>query len=435
MKYLLMLVTLLFAPLISAEQWIVKIDFWGVPAYFTMNIEYSENKISGDIDGENISGFKNKNEIDFSGNTNGQLTQFKATVERDCMMGIAHYPNESNGAQTHNFTAKLVPQKTSNEPVVHTYLPDNYSNTWDADRDPVLTIWPRDQVVTKTIDSGGFDEHGNIKALFGNPQTGPFFIVGAEPGDTLVIHINKLELNRDYADSLDTIIEKALGSYFANETTGLGRAIKWVINHEKGVAYPENVTGMLKDFSVPLRPMLGGIGVAPGFGWPAISTGDTGSFGGNMDFPEIIEGNTVYLAVQRPGALLYIGDAHAAQGDGETTQFALETSMDVTFTVDLIKGNSLRIPRVESPEQIMVLGQAGTMEDAINQATAGMVAWLQQDYGYSLSEIAQILGVAIQYDVVNLAGRNVGIAAKLEKDLLSPSKGILSRQTSNKGKK
>lgn len=415
----------------AAEQWIVRTDFWGVPAYYTMNISYEKNAISGDIDGEKISGTISENSIKFSGNTNGQATEFEATIKDGIMNGVAHYPDESDGAQDYPFKARLVPERSSKSPVTHNFVPETFSNTWDADRDPVLTIWPGDTVLTTTIDSGGIDKNGDKKALFGNPQTGPFFIAGAEPGDTLVIHLNELKLNRDYADSLDTIVRRAIGPSLAAQSQKLGRTVRWTIDHENGVARPENPSEALADFSVPLRPMLGGLAVAPGFGWPAISTGDTGNFGGNMDFPEVIQGNTVYLDVQRPGALLYLGDAHALQGEGETTQFALETSMSVTFTVDLIKGRSLRQPRVESPEEIMVLGQAGTMEEALKSASTGMIEWLYIDYGYSLSDIAQVMGAAIQYDIVNLAGRNVGIAAKIDKSLLSPSKGILSKEMSN----
>jgi acetamidase/formamidase len=159
--------------------------------------------------------------------------------------------------------------------------------------------------------------------------------------------------------------------------------------------------------------------VAPGFGSAPVSTGDTGRFGGNMDFNEVIEGNTVYLPVQQPGALLYLGDAHALQGDGETSQYALETSMDVEFTVDVIKAKSIAMPRVESPDQIMVLGQAGSLDEALRSATTGLIQWLQQDYGLTLPECAILLGSAAHYSVPNLAGRSVGVALKLDKSLLT----------------
>ena len=170
---------------------------------------------------------------------------------------------------------------------------------------------------------------------------------------------------------------------------------------------------------MPLRPMLGGLAVAPGFGFAPPSTGDTGRFGGNMDFNEIVEGSIVYLPVSQPGALLYLGDAHALQGDGETSQFALEISMDVEFSVDVIRGRSIAMPRIESPTHIMALGQAGSLDDALRLATAGLTQWLEQDYGLTLSESAQVLGSSVEYVVANLAGRNVGLAAKIEKSRLA----------------
>ncbi|HYM86636.1 MAG TPA: acetamidase/formamidase family protein, partial [Pseudoxanthomonas sp.] len=141
-------------------------------------------------------------------------------------------------------------------------------------------------------------------------------------------------------------------------------------------------------------------------------------YGGNMDFNEIREGATVYLPVSQPGALLYLGDAHALQGDGETSQYALETSMDVEFSVDVLPNKNLSAPRVESDRQLMVLGQAGSLDDALRSATSGMIQWLQQDYGLTLSECAQLIGSSVHYLVANLAGRSVGIAAKLDKSVL-----------------
>jgi amidase len=111
---------------------------------------------------------------------------------------------------------------------------------------------------------------------------------------------------------------------------------------------PEQPPAHLNNFTVPVRPMLGCVAVAPGFGSAPPSTGDSGRFGGNMDFNEIVEGTTVYLPVAQPGALLYVGDGHAAQGDGELNGNALETSMDVEFTVDVISSKSPS-PRASSP--------------------------------------------------------------------------------------
>ncbi|HEV8693481.1 MAG TPA: acetamidase/formamidase family protein [Lysobacter sp.] len=295
----------------------------------------------------------------------------------------------------------------------------DYSNEFSPHREPILTIWPGDTVHTTTIDSGGVDENGVTRALFGNPQTGPFYVATASPGDTLAVKIKRLRANRDYADSLDSVVGRALGLSMAGKADDLGKSVRWRLDRQRGMAQPELATGRLAGFEVPMRPMLGGLAVAPGFGSPAISTGDTGRFGGNMDFNEVVEGNTVYLPVFQPGALLYLGDAHALQGDGETSQYALETSMDVEFEVDVIKGRSVSMPRVESPTHIMVLGQAGSLDEALRSATTGLIQWLQQDYGLSLSESAVVIGSSVEYTVANLAGRSVGLVAKLDKSRLA----------------
>lgn len=425
-----LLVALISSPLLASETWIVRTDLWGNPAFSTLTLERSAQTVSGDLDGDQITGEIVENQIRFTAkDMQGQTAIFSGLINGNEISGSADYPdtNDSQARAIHGFKARRIPDRPSGPPRTYQFKPTDYSNSWNADREPVLTIWPGDTVQTTTIDSGGVDENGVTQALFGNPQTGPFFIAGAMPGDTLVIHLKRLTLNRDYADSLDTIVRRALGYSLIPSAGELGNPIRWVLDREAGVARPQDATGALESFTVPLRPMLGGLGVAPGFGWPALSTGDTGRFGGNMDFSEVREGNTVYLTVQQPGALLYLGDAHALQGDGETSQYGLETSMEIEFSIDIIKDQSINIPRVESNTQIMVIGQAGSLDNALKSASTGMIQWLQQDYGLSLSQVAQVMGSSIQYNVATLAARNVGMVARINKSLLPPSKSIVSR--------
>ena len=134
---------------------------------------------------------------------------------------------------------------------------------------------------------------------------------------------------------------------------------------------------------------------------------------------EIIEGATVYLPVMQPGALLYVGDGHAAQGDGELNGNALETSMEVEFTVDVIPSKSLMTPRVESTTHIMTVGLGGSLEDALRAATSSLGQWLEQDYRLTPSEIAMVLGSSVEYTISEVADRNAGVAAKLRKDRLT----------------
>jgi len=169
---------------------------------------------------------------------------------------------------------------------------------------------------------------------------------------------------------------------------------------------------------VPLHPMLGCVAAATGTAQAPPGTGDSGRFGGNMDFNEVAEGATIYLPVSVPGALLYVGDGHAAQGDGELNGNALETSMDVEFTVDVLPRKGLPGPRLESATHIMAMGLDGSIDAAFRDATGNMAQWLMDDYKLTGSEVAQVLGTAAEYKVSEVADRNAGVVLKIDKDRL-----------------
>ncbi len=410
----------------AADTWILRTELWGNPAFSTLQLDAKGDATTGTLDGDAARGSLQGGRLRLAVEDRAR-DQYDLRLRGDKLEGQVDTadPNDAQRRVTHSVTGWRLPAAPAS-PRTLTYTPQGWSNTFDADRPPVLVIWPGDVVQTRTLDSGGVDAQGVTRALFGNPQNGPFFIAGAEPGDTVAVHIRKLTLNRDYADSLDSVVGRALGSSLVPQAGALGKPVRWRLDREQGIARPEHAEGALADFSVPLRPMLGGLALAPGFGSPAMSTGDTGRSGGNMDFNEVIEGNLVYLPVQQPGGLLYLGDAHALQGDGETSQYALETSMDVVFSVSLIKRKAIQMPRVESPTQIMVLGQAGSLDEAMRFASTGLLQWLREDYGMTMSQAAQVLGAAVQYDVANLAGRSVGLAARLDKALLPAPRRVLS---------
>lgn len=404
-----------------AGQWVLTTDRWGNPEYSTLDLALANGTLSGNWDGDPLEGTARNGFLHFTvTDRQGAIYRFEARLDGAGLRGMADFPDNNDASRRlrYAFTGRRVPDRPPGGPQVHQFVPTSFANSFSAERAPVLTVWPGDTVRTTTIDSGGIDAAGATRALFGNPQTGPFFIAGARQGDTIAVHILKLTPNRDWADSLDAIVGRALGSGLAARAADLGRPVRWRLDRAAGYATPDGATGRLRGYRVPLRPMLGGLALATGFGAPPLSTGDTGRAGGNMDFPEVIAGNTVYLPVQQPGGLLYLGDAHALQGDGETSQYALETSMDVEFSVELIKGRSIAIPRVESPREIMALGQAGSLDEATRAASTGMIQWLQQDYGLTLSEVAQVMGTAVRFSIPNLAGRSVGVAARLDKSLL-----------------
>jgi acetamidase/formamidase len=317
------------------------------------------------------------------------------------------------------FTASPVPAFHSGSPVHHEFVPTIFYRQFSPLNKPVLIIRPLDTVHTTTVDAGGTDENGKNRSMGGNPQTGPFYVEGALPGDTLVVHINKLRLNRNWAISDDDMVERSLGSHLAITTKDTGKSVRWHLDLARGLASPEDPGVHMKSFSLPVHPMLGCVATAVGQFAAPPPTGDSGSYGGNMDFNELGDGATLYLPVSNPGALLYLGDAHALQGDGEINGNALETSMDVDFSVDLTPYKRIDSPRVETSTHVIAMGLAGSIDDAFREATTHMANWLQEDYGMDPSEIAEFIGVAAEYRVSEVADRNAGVVLKIDKSRIA----------------
>jgi len=352
--------------------------------------------------------------------TEGSVDEFSGTLSGDRLSGTSiHTEKDDPNPLKSTWSARRIPLRGSRSAQRHEFTPTTFHRQFSASIPPVLTIWPGDTVHTTTVDAGGTDDKSVTRVLGGNPQTGPFYVETAMPGDVLVVHFSRIRLNRSWAISDDGIVSRALDSDLAAKAKDLGKSVRWRLDRERGVASIENAPDRLKDFAVPVRPMLGCVAVAPGFGSAPPPTGDSGRYGGNMDFNEIVEGSTVYLSVAQPGALLYVGDGHALQGDGELNGNALETSMEVEFTVDVKSGSSIMTPRVETATHIMSVGLAGSLDDAMRTATAGLGQWLEQDYGLTTSEIAMVLGSSVEYSIAEVADRNAGIAAKLRKDRLA----------------
>jgi acetamidase/formamidase len=239
------------------------------------------------------------------------------------------------------------------------------------------------------------------------------------PGDVLAVAIKRVRINRDWAVSGNSLVERAITADYAAKNKQSWDSVRWHLDAEKQVATLENPPDRLKGFAVQVRPMLGCVGVAPGPGDAPISTRDSGYIGGNIDFNHITDGTTVYLRVHQPGALLYLGDGHALQGDGELNGDALETSMDVEFTVALLRDKYIGTPRAEDGDYLMAIGLAGSLDDALRMATSELANWLQADYQLSGAEAAMVLGTSIEYNISEVADRNVGVVAKIRKSSLS----------------
>ena len=402
-------------------RWVFSADYYGTTINHKLELQQQGDKLTGELGGDKLEGVRNGNSLHFlAKNLNGGWEDVNATIQGGTMTGTAVFADDdpAHHQTKHSFTATLVPPRRAGSPQHHEFVPATFYRQFSPFNQPVLRIWPGDSVHTTTVDAGGADAKGVTRVLGGNPETGPFYVESAAPGDTLVVHFTRIRLNRDYAVSDDALVERALNSSTAAKTKDLDKDVRWHLDLQRGVATSERPGDHLKQYSVPLRPMLGCVATAPGPAQAPPPTGDSGAWGGNMDFNEIVEGTTVYLPVIAPGALLYIGDGHAAQGDGELNGNALETSMDVEFSVDVIPGKSIFSPRIESPTHIITMGLSGGLDDAFRRATQDMFTWLTDTYGLTPSEVAQILGTSAEYRVSEVADRNAGIVLMIKKERL-----------------
>jgi amidase len=217
-----------------------------------------------------------------------------------------------------------------------------------------------------------------------NPQTGPIYIEGAEPGDTLAVRIEEIEPTRDWAVSAFIPSFGGLTSTAATRTLNEPLPERlWFYELADGVFRHED------KFRVPWRPFLGTIGTAPEL--EAVSALTPHSHGGNMDCRDTCPGNTVHLPVRVPGALFFTGDGHGNQGDGELCGVALEITTRSVLTFELIKGRTIEWPRIESSEQLMTVGSARPMEDAARIAYTELVEWIAADYQFDRWEAYQLL--------------------------------------------
>jgi amidase len=304
-------------------------------------------------------------------------------------------------------------------PAAHDYDPKQFHNFYSPALAPVMHLFPGDSVKTRTLDSRGQDRDGKPRAPRGNPLTGPFYVEGAMPGDTLVVHLTKVRTNRDSAYQSNLIATTALETGAVQDQARYESGFTaWKIDAAAGIATVINPDGKLAPYTVKLSPMLGCVGVAPPHD-ESLGAGHLGVFGGNMDSPEIREGVTLYFPVFQPGALFYLGDGHAEQGDGELPGQGLETSLDVEFSVDVIANAALGQPRVEDNNFVMVMGTGVTVGAAMKNATTGMSRWLAATYHLTPQDIAAVLGTEMKYEIAEVVDSEYDVVAKVSKDALA----------------
>jgi amidase len=296
-------------------------------------------------------------------------------------------------------------------------VPKSYSYVFSPYREPAARVQPGQRVTIHCDDAfeSRITRQNDVPSIalagakFLNPQTGPIYIEGAEPGDTLAVHIEDIQPTRDFAVSCVIPFFGGLTSTTMTRTLQQPLDEKVWIWKVDGKELRCDAIGL----TLPWQPFMGTLAVAPDL--EAITTLAPGPFGGNMDVPDVCPGNTVYLPVWNEGALFYTGDTHARQGQGELCGVALEITSKATFVFELIKNRPLEWPRIESADRIMTVGSARPMEDAARIAYAELVKWLEADYGWSPLDAYQLLTQAGQLYVGNMVDTAYSLVASVEK--------------------
>jgi acetamidase/formamidase len=396
------------------------------PQYARVMLRAEGLKLTGNWNESSLEGTITEDRVEFSihGADRSVVGSFKGRMEGAALSGeVSMVAGTAGRGGSGPITWKLAraPQPPPGGPKTWDFEPKEFHGNYSAAIPPVLHIFPGDTVRSRSIDTSGPDA-ALPRSPGGNPETGPFYIEGALPGDTLVVKVNKLTLNRDTARSGNRVNGRAITpAYMRSAEYTADFNSEWKLDRKTGVAVLAHPTDRLKDYTVPLLPMIGCIGTAPPTGQSYRAT-DLGPFGGNLDYNQMGEGVTVYLPVFNAGALLFFGDMHAAMGDGELTGSALETSANLEFTVDLIKGYSTGNPRLENKDYIMSVGVAGSIQDALQIATTQLAEWLKHDYKLNDNEVAIVLGTALKYDVAELVDPHFSMVAKLPKSALATLK-------------
>ena len=291
----------------------------------------------------------------------------------------------------------------------HVFQPSLFHNAIGLGQ-PVLTADDGDTIVTQTIDAWGVDAKGEQVATRPNPMTGPFSVRGAEPGDTLEVTIDRMTPNRatgwTFAPVASNIVDPATASGLPER-----RRVVWKLDPERITAGLSDPSAALQHWTVPIRPMIGCLGVAPALS-QAISTA-TRALRRQHGLSAVRSGTKAQFPVFASGALFYLGDGHASQGDGEIVGTGIETSFQVEFTVRVLKGRGIGWPRGETRDAIFTVGNARPLDQALQHATTEMMNWLATDYGLTAIDASHVLGQCVRYDIANVFNPAYSVACKL----------------------
>jgi len=302
-------------------------------------------------------------------------------------------------------------------------LQGRYHYTIGPYSDPVLRIRPGDRVVVETRDAfegkvrTPQDLPSKVLTMpYVNPQNGPIWVEGAEPGDVLAVHIERIAPRGPNPRGTCAMIPQfgalsgtALTALLADD---LPERVHKVDVDEDGVYWSPRVT-------LPYRPHIGTLSCSPEI--DSINTLTPDQHGGNMDLPDMGPGSITYLPVRTAGARLFIGDAHACQGDGEVCGTAVEFASTTTVEVDLIKRWPLAWPRLENEAVLMAIGSARPLEDAARIAYKELILWLEAEHGFDRWDAYMLLSQCGQVRLGNFVDPKYTVGAAIAKRYLSPA--------------
>jgi amidase len=301
--------------------------------------------------------------------------------------------------------------------------PKKFYVVLDRRNEPVLKVKPGETFVVETQDnvSGTIKTEKDLVTSLRfedlNPVSGPIYVNDAEKGDTLTVRIEEIKIP---------------------EQGWTGFRPEWLYWETRGVReVPPIMTKICKISNgmisfplksgtvfIPAKPIIGTIGTAPE-AEAALAVGG-GKHGGNMDSVDVCPGNTVFLPVFVKGALLYLGDVHAAQGDGELNGAPVEVPAECTLTLNLVKGKTITWPRIDTPDSIVTVGLGKPLDEALKNATAEMVEWLTSDYGFDRWDASILLASIADAKVCAVANADYVMAVKFPKKYL-PARNFLQR--------
>lgn len=282
---------------------------------------------------------------------------------------------------------------------------------------PALTVRSGDTVVTETLDAWGADKDGVRRAKEPNPMNGPIAVEGAEPGDALLVEILDMVPIAPTGWTRPSLAVNVVDPIFARDVLEGGNRVFWQIERNARTVRLAEPPSAMRDIVLPLAPMIGCFGVAPSLG-QAFSTATSAENGGNMDYRRFGPGTKVAFPVSAPGALFFLGDCHAIQGDGEIVGTGVETCFEVTVRLTVQKGRAITWPRGETADDIFTIGNARPLDQALQHATTEMAKWLMADYGHDITSASHLMGQVVQYDIGNVFDPAYTVACRIAKTWL-----------------